>query len=373
MADEPVVTATTEPLVHTIVGAQFGDLEFDVGTSVRWLTWFCDNLFILDINLGTQRYWVVNWAQTFPKAKHDVTGINYFVLPVEFRKEQWKKYKLAFGEPHDDDWILWIDGHEGLSVDNRTLPLDYSFAPFKSFLWREIQRAVDAGQPYAILPYFVFMKSGTPVNVTYPMSVTSPDVPPVQQALSVPYYTPYQGLKRLWKASELKKANFDWSQLDTPVAAGTGAKAQIISYGYAHWNLPDIVPPATTVPPLTEANDDGWRMRNLLSQVRPIPGLRIGTPWHPPEDDTAVPLPGPWAPADANHTDVLNPSTGQPMTAPVASHASMVGIVTPLYACSSHSRIQPDSPTTFSRSRSRPIWGNCSTSSHRWCRRSASS
>ena len=51
---------------------------------------------------------------------------------------------MCFGDAHDDDWILFIDAHEGLSVDNRSLPDDYDFAPFKSFLWREIQRAQDA-------------------------------------------------------------------------------------------------------------------------------------------------------------------------------------------------------------------------------------
>ena len=96
---EATVTSTSEPLVHVIVGAQFGDLEFDIGKSVRWVTWYCDNVFVLDVNLGTPRYWIVNWAETFPDAKHTVTGINYFVRPTEFRKEQWRQYKLAFGEP----------------------------------------------------------------------------------------------------------------------------------------------------------------------------------------------------------------------------------------------------------------------------------
>jgi hypothetical protein len=305
---EVTVMSTTEPLVHAIIGAQFGDLEFDVGKSVRWATWFCDNLFVLDVNLGTPRYWIVNWAETFPDAGHTVTGINYFVLPKEFRAEQWKQYKLSFGEPHDDDWILWLDASEGLNIDNRSLPDDYDFEPFKSFLWREIQRAQDLGQNYAVLPNYVFLRSDDIVNVTYPIVADTGgmDIGPLQ-AISTPYYQAYQGLKRLWKASELKKPDFDWSQLDTVVAPTAGAKAAIVSYAYAHWNLQDIEPPATEVPTLTAENDDGYRMRQLMSRVRPVPGIPVSDTWIPPSSDPAG-LPGPWSPADANNPDPIVPS-----------------------------------------------------------------
>ena len=317
---EVTVMSTSEPLVHVVVGAQFGDLEFDVGKSVRWVTWFCDNVFVLDVNLGTPRYWIVNWAETFPDAKHTVTGINYFVRPTEFRAEQWAQYKLAFGEPHDDDWILWLDASEGLNIDNRSLPDDYAFEPFKSFLWREIQRAVDLGQPYAVLPYYVFLRSDHIVNVTYETvgvgAGVDQDLGPLQ-AISTPYYQAYQGLKRLWKASELKKANFDWSQLDNVVAPSAGAKTALVSYAYAHWNLQDIEPPQTTVPELDANNDDGYRMRQLMSRVRPVPGIPVSDTWIPPSSDPAG-LPGPWSPADANNPDpivnsgpYLNPTVGQ--------------------------------------------------------------
>jgi hypothetical protein len=331
-APEAQVTSTSEPYVHAIVGCQFGDLEFDVGKSVRWATWFVDNLFVLDVNLGEQRYWIVNWAETFPDAGHTVTSVNYFVLPTEFRKEQWKQYKLAFGEPGDDDWILFIDGHEGLGVDNRSLPDDYAFAPFKSFLWREVQRAQGLGQPFAVLPYYVFLRSDNIVNVTYETVVVAAEVEPVQQAISTPYYLAHQGLKRLWNAKELKKPDFDWTQLDVPVAPSANAKIQIVSYGYAHWNLQDIEPPATEVPPLTAENDQGWQMRQLLSKVRAIPGLPLGDTWIPPSSDPAG-LPGPWSPADANNPDPIDPETGDPLPQPVTPHASMVGLVTPLYDC----------------------------------------
>lgn len=328
------VTSTSEPLVHVIVGAQFGDLEFDIGKSVRWVTWFCDNVFVLDINLGTQRYWVVNWTQTFPDAEHAVTGINYFVRPTEFRREQWEQYRLAFGEPDNSDWILFVDGHEGLGVDNRSLPDDYDFAPFKSFLWREIQRAEDLGESSAVLPYYVFLRSDHITNVTYATRANDPSgtTPDVLQALSVPYYLPYQGLRRLWNVAALRDPDFDWSQIDTPVAPAANAKAQIISYGYAHWNMQDIDPPATEVPALDANNDDGYRMRKLLNRVRPVSGLPVGDTWIPPDQDPAG-LPGPWAPADANNPDPIDPITGQLLPQPVPADASLEGLVTPLYDC----------------------------------------
>lgn len=329
---QATVTSTSEPYVHCIVGAQFGDLEFDIGKSVRWVTWYVDNVFVLDVNLGTPRYWIVNWAETFPDAKHSVTGINFFVLPKEFRAEQWKQYKLAFGEPADDEWILFIDGSEGLSVDNRSLPNDYDFAPFKSFLWREIQRAQGLGQPYAVLPYYVFLRSDHTVNVTYETVVGDAEgqVEPVMQAISTPYYFPYQGLKRLWNAAELKKPGFDWSQLDTPVAPSANAKLQVVSYAYAHWNLQDIEPPATTIPPLDADNDDGYRMRQLMSRVKPVAGIPVSDTWIPPASDPAG-LPGPWSPADANNPDPIDPVTGDPLPQPVTPDATLLGLVTPLY------------------------------------------
>ena len=330
----PSVSTSSEPYVHTIVGAQFGDLEFDVGKSVRWTSWFVDNVFVLDVNLGTPRYWIVNWTETFPDAQHAVTGINFFALPTQFRAEQWRQYLLAFGSPDEDAWILFIDAHEGLGVDNRTLPDDYDFAPFKSFLWREIQRAQDIGETSVVLPYYVFLRSDNIVNVTYdtPANGLDPTLPPVLQALSVPYYKSYQGLRRLWKASTLRNPSFDWSQLDVPATPSAGCKLQVLSYGYAHWNLQDIEPPQTTVPPIDANNDDGWRMRKLLSRIRPIPGLPVSDTWVPPSGDPAG-LPGPWSPADTNNPDPIDPVTGDPMPQPVAADVSLQGLVTPLYDC----------------------------------------
>ena len=334
---------SSEPYVHTIVGAQFGDLEFDVGKCVRWITYFSDNVFILDINLGTQRYWIVNWTQTFPDAKHRVTGVNYFYDPMAFRKEQWRLFCQEFGTPGDDDWVLWIDAHEGLSCDTRSLPDDHSIAPFQSFLWREIQRAKDASQTSVVLPTYVFLRSDNIVNITYdsPVNDIVPgNAPWIVQPMSTPYYAlpnpnEAEGLRRLWKASELKKPDFDWAAMDSwATVTDPGVKVQIIDYGYAHYMIPNIPPGETKVPPLTEANDDGWRMRNLMHQIRPVPGLMTsveGTSWWPPEDDP-LGIPGPWAAADPLcPVDVLDPADMTPMIQPVLPNPATLGVLTPLY------------------------------------------
>ena len=121
---------TGEPIVHGLVGAQYGDLEYDVGKSVRWLDFFVDDLFITDINTGEQRYWVINWAESFPDSKHVVTGRNFFYDKPQaalWRKEQFEAGAAAFNYS-DEDWVMFVDGHEGISFDIRSLPNDYDAA-----------------------------------------------------------------------------------------------------------------------------------------------------------------------------------------------------------------------------------------------------
>jgi hypothetical protein len=116
------------------------------------------------------------------------------------------------------------------------------------------------------------------------------------------------------------------------VTAVPAVKAQIIGYSYAHWNLQDIVPPATKVEALAASNDDGWRMRNLISKVRPIPGLPIGDTWQDPSTDP-VGVPGPWPIAIAlntNPTLKLWDDHGNLLTPPTPN-VVVAGITTPLY------------------------------------------
>jgi hypothetical protein len=316
-----------EPTVYALIGAPFGDQEYDIGKSARWLEYFSDKLFVLDVNLGEPRYWIVNWTLTFPHAEHSVTNINFFERPMDFRKEQFRKANKEYSlQP--DDWVLWVDGTEGLSFDNSSLPDDYDFESFMSFIYREIARAEAASEDRVTLPFFVFLRSGEIQNVTYAHPSNDEDgvIPPVLQPISVPYYSPYQGLTRLMKVSALVDPMFDWASLDQPSAPSTGVKAQIVSYAYAHWQYLNIPPGTTEMPPLSESNDEGFKMRKRISQIRPVASLPAGT-WDPAADPAGVP--GPWAGYILTNTNPgFVPITDNPITDP---HASALGVKTPLY------------------------------------------
>jgi len=333
--DAPSLQVTVEPKIHGVVGSQFGDLEFDVGKSVRWAEHFCNDMFITDVNTGVQRYWVINWSATFPDAEHNVTGRNFFTDPVPWRKEQFAAGDKAFGY-NDADWCFFIDAHEGLSFDIRSLPTDYNAAPFMSWMYREIQRAVDAGLTEVAVPFFTYLKYDSLQNVTYATQANDGGaalgIPPVQQPIGVPWYLPYKSLVRIIKVSALRNAAYNWSKLDQPAnlpAAFAASKIQIVSYAYAHWNIQDIPPGQTTVPPLDANNDLGYQMRNLISLVRPIPGILFGTPWHAPNTDPTA-FPGPWA-VDAT----ANVDPGLKNTVEESGHtppnAATTGIRVPMY------------------------------------------
>ena len=306
------LTPCQENVIHALVGTQFGDLEFDVGKSVRWTQWFTDDVFVTDLNTGSQRFWVINWAASFPEVNYKVTGVNFFYDPVVFRKQQWAD-AITFASQNpaslyfdDEDWVIFVDGHEGISADNRSLPDDYLVEPFRSYLYREVARANDNDADRIVLPFFVYLNHKHVQNVQYHSPRMNMDGTPgqpiiVEQSVGAPYYLPHMGLTRMFRVSTVRDPNFDWTILDTPVAIpDPTVKLQIVSYGYAHWNLQDIEPPQTEIPPLTAQNDDGWRQRCLLSTIRPIPGLPTGDPadpvgtWQPPSADPTG-LRGPWA------------------------------------------------------------------------------
>jgi hypothetical protein len=294
--------ANSAALVHALCGAQYGDLEFDVGKSIRWTQWFVDDVHITDVNLGTPRYWIVNWAETYPFAFHAVTGVNFFYSTVAFRKEQWRLARLEQGIQYDaEDWVLFIDAHEGLAIDTRDpQPPNADVEPFKAYLYREIARAEAGGKDRVVLPFYAFVRHDQITNVYYPSPAFADGTlgfTTASGAMGTPYYIAAQGLTRLVKVKVLDSGSFNWAEIDTPSAPASGLNAAIVSYGYAHWNVQDIVPPATTVEPLSEANDTGWQMRKLLSMVRPIAGLPYADPYKTPAQDAAG-LPGPWAATD---------------------------------------------------------------------------
>ena len=318
----PAPTVTRDPTLHGLVAAQFGDLELDVAKSVRWAQWFVDTIHITDINTGDQRYWVVNWTDSFPQATHNVSSINYFYDPASFRKAQFQAFLAQRPGLSPDDWVVFVDAHEGMSCDSRSQPNDVAQSPFRSYLFREVTRAVTAGQDFACLPLFAFLRHVTS-TVTYPHPAGPNGT--IDQPVAVPYFVPNQGLRRLWKVSALQSPTFDWSLLDVPAAPSAGVKIQIVSYAYAHWNLQDIVPPQTTVPLMVLANDDGFRMRKQISRVRPIASIPFDDAHWSPAFDPAG-LVGPWGFDQPNSPDPVAGTPGHPAVDP-----AVAGVLTQLY------------------------------------------
>jgi hypothetical protein len=321
------VTANAEAYLHALCGAQFGDLEFDVGKSIRWTQWFTDDVYITDVNLGTPRYWIVNWTLTYPLAFHGVTNINYFAAPAKFRQIQWNAALAERGlQFDDDDWVIFIDANEGMCIDTRDpQPTNHDVEPFKSYLYREIQRCIDAGKDRATFPFYAFVRHDDVIKAHYESPAFEDGTLGYTTAtadMGTPYYIADQGLTRLWKVATLRDPSFDWTLLDVPTAPDAGRNVSIISYAYAHWNLQDIEPPQTEVPPLSFDNDDGFRMRKLISMVRPVTGLPTDDAHWDPVNDTGE-TPGPWAAEDQFTPD---PEESQPVTPNAAFAGLLVGL-----------------------------------------------
>lgn len=321
-ADE--ITAFTqfnEPITHALIGATLGDLELDVGKSVPWVSFFTNDVYVTDINLGDPRYWIIDWDKTFRAGKHTSLPIDFFSNPVAFRKAQFAA-ALEDWKYGDDDWVLFIDGHEALSCDTRTLPDFFDINPFGSFIQREVQRAVDLSVEWLSIPFYAFVRNAAPEPQSYPIqdqtAVTQrvlasgdPTIDAVQintavVYVGVPYYyqrasASEQGLVRLIKVSALKNPSFDWALIDTPNTPTANVKLQVVSYGYAHWINPDT------------GIDDGYEMRRHLNKVRPLLGL-------PLSGTDATGTAGPYSYSN-NGVLATNPGSGssQPILTPMYS------------------------------------------------------
>jgi hypothetical protein len=278
------ITTSAEPRTHAIVGAQFGDLEYDVGKSVPWTALFTDDVFIADINNGDPRYWVIDWDKSFAGSKFLSLGVDFFTDPAAWREAQFLAADAAWNYDNDD-WVLFVDAHEGMSCDTRSLPDDVVVNPFASYVHREITRAVGLGADRVVIPFFAFVRNAVPSptswQITDPLLVqdrlansgstfTVEDVNTATVQIGVPYYyqrNPFteRGLIRLVKVSALRNPSFDWLSIDTLTTPSDDVKMQIISYAYARWLDDDGV-------------EQGMKMRDKISQVRSLTGLpTVGT------------------------------------------------------------------------------------------------
>lgn len=311
------LTVTDDPVIHAIIGAQLGDLEIDIGKSVPWTSFFANDVYLTDINVGDPRYWVIDWDRTFRTAKYTSLTIDYFTDPAGWREAQFLMADAAWNY-HPEDWVLFIDGHEGLSCDNRSQPDDVSVSPFASFIHREVQRAIDLGAQWAAIPWYAYVRTGVVSAVSYEiedpalvaqrllasgLDISVADVNTATVHVGVPYY--YQptpgGMVRLVKVAALRDPGFDWNMLDQLTAPSANVKVQVVSYGYAHWLNPE------------DGVDDGFAIRRMMSRVLPLTGLpMIGA------DNAGVQ--GPYS--YSNGTDLLhNPGVGvaQPILTPMYS------------------------------------------------------
>ena len=106
--------------IHGIVSTYFGDLEYDIGRSLNWTSSFCDTTYIMDLNIAdTSRQFVIDWDRYDPDAKYSFFSQHPFFGSPQ-NASDWRKTSfdraLSAWNYSDDDWVLFVDGTEGLNV-----------------------------------------------------------------------------------------------------------------------------------------------------------------------------------------------------------------------------------------------------------------
>lgn len=131
--------------VHGIMSSYFGDYEWDIGKSVRWFTYFCDTEYVMDINLGSSRRFLLSWTKSFPNVAFSYNSVFPFFEDLE-SAAQWRYESFLAADRKwsydDDDWIVFVDCSEGLCVDNITSPLNVGSSD-----WDDLVDEVDDRDP----------------------------------------------------------------------------------------------------------------------------------------------------------------------------------------------------------------------------------
>lgn len=320
---------------HAIVSAYFGDDEYDIGKSAAWTDMYCADTFILDVNVnvdGTTRYFVVDWGRSYPNAKTStLTGVPFFspANAALWRKTAFQRAYAAWNYP-DSDFVLFVDGTEGISVDDSVAIMAqvYAESPEDPFRWFVDQAVARAAGDVVYLPFYVFLRYDNVREQSYiftdegnqavteladvqqqladeqakpPASQDAALIAQLQQQeqnlqaliamstsiypMSSKYYINTGFLPRLVRVSALRDPAFDWSSLDVVVATNPGADPSpafsLTSYAYAHYHEDPSLG-------FTEANDVGFGMRQLISKVRAVPGLKIDA-WEAPNGSGIFP------------------------------------------------------------------------------------
>ena len=325
---------------HVIASSYFGDYEYDVGCSVRWHQYLFNTLFACDISGVRARSHLLAWDATFPAAKFTYMRNSYFgsspatgpAAAAAWRKDSFAK-ALSAWKYADEDWVFFLDCTEGLVFDIQSGARDpYEFedpgaAPALPSWITYLLSFVDPAQDTLSFPFWAYTRSSAPWVVDSIIDPVLEDAlnavqeggtfngldPEVVRAtnrsshqMNHQYYTLAGYLPRAFKVSALKDPDFDWTVLDQFVGYNstvTEVGASLVSYAYARYAEPGNLDSATGTS-VDEAHDVGWKMRKLVSRVRPVDGLQT-TDWADP--DTAD-----------EHSPLMpvDPATGDPYEPP---------------------------------------------------------
>lgn len=330
------------PQYHGILSAYYGDNEWDIGKSVRWLQYFCDTEFGYDMNAGDgekSRQYFVDWNRSFSDVKFEYANTTFFGsldASASWRAQSFAKADELW-EYDADDWVVFVDCSEGLCLEEDPAliapvegllpepdapppdpddipPLDSpeSIAnPFQVYLANEIAQA-ESEQPGAtriFLPVWAFLYDSaayaiprvidsalqTEIDAAGPDDIINGLSKAEAQAANTTYtatcrsYYAFAGYSpRIFKVSELRNfTTLDWKTIDTyyPTAQNGGGQAtvatdpllSIISYAYARWSSDPSKVSSHPRLPNDQTTDEGWKMRQKISTVRPITGLEVTT------------------------------------------------------------------------------------------------
>jgi len=309
--------------VHGIMSAQFGDWEWDIGKSVYWTQQFVDTAYAIDINVGSgSRSYLLDWDKSFPAVKAKYFSNRSFFESTEaaalWRKDSFEAADAQYSYDAND-WVIFVDTTEGLCVDDGGMDFP-SFDPLnppvstpgsvanpacQAYLLDEIANADDDG---LFLPVWAFTRNSQAFTVAQTidnalqvqidalaegeklLGLTKDELTRINTSFIDSAYSSYVlagWSPRLFKVSVLRDPGFDWTMLDTFYDSediDSGLKAQLhlslITYAYARWTEdPSNIDPTTGLPlDVSEEQDLGFRMRKLISEIRPIDGLDLTWP-----------------------------------------------------------------------------------------------
>ena len=270
--------------VHAIICTYLGDGELDIGKTARWVQYFVDSMYFYDANsTSLARKYVVDYARSFPDCKvgyHPASAGAFYTNPEITRRMAFQKAQAEWAYD-DDDWVIYVDGTEGLStaIPQEQLELVEPNTPKFRYLYDEADKAT---APYMAVPYRVFTSQGPVTEHTFSIRADLPATDPSNQALwwsCDPHYstnTNQQSTRRLMRMFQvgylrgLADTDPMWAKMDRYdlYYAPPSNIVSLIGYSYARFSEIDYFDPSLWV----EANDLGFANRLFMDQV---PGRQV--------------------------------------------------------------------------------------------------